>query len=216
MRYNRVAGQWQRQLPAAVPFFITVNLSPAAFRDTELSDFVGSLLREAELAPTVLKFELTEASLIGNAGAARETLEQLRAMGIQLMLDDFGTGYSSLNYLQLFPFDYVKIDRPFAHGLGSDPANTGMMAALVQMAGSLHLKAIAEIVETSAAAAALEKMGCDYGQGYYFSEPIEAGSALQRLRSRRPFPPPPARPKATQELPALVEDNSPTLILRSE
>jgi sensor c-di-GMP phosphodiesterase-like protein len=108
-------------------------------------------------------------------------------MGIQLMLDDFGTGYSSLSYLQLFPFDFVKIDRPFVNSSGSDQANTGMMAAMVQMAGSLNLTAIAEIIETEAAARALQEMGCEYGQGYYFSEPIEAELALQRLRTQHPF-----------------------------
>jgi hypothetical protein len=110
-------------------------------------------------------------------------------MGIGLMLDDFGTGYSSLSYLQLFPFDFVKIDRPFVNSSGSDQANTGMMAAMVQMAGSLNLTAIAEIIETEAAAKALQEMGCEYGQGYYFSEPIEAELALQRLRTQHPFTP---------------------------
>ena len=133
-----------------------------------------SLLRETQLPPSLLKFELTEAALIGNVGAARETLDRLHGMGIQLMLDDFGTGYSSLSYLQLFPFDFVKIDRPFVNRTGADQANTGMIGAMVQMARSLNLTAIAEIVETEAAAKALQEMGCDYGQGYYFSEPIEA------------------------------------------
>jgi predicted signal transduction protein with EAL and GGDEF domain len=105
------------------------------------------------------------------------------------MLDDFGTGYSSLSYLQLFPFDFVKIDRPFVNRTSSDRANTGMMAAMVQMARSLNLTAVAEIIETEAAAAALKEMGCDYGQGYYFSEPIDAEHALQRLRTQDPFQP---------------------------
>jgi EAL domain-containing protein (putative c-di-GMP-specific phosphodiesterase class I) len=215
LRAVRVAGEWQRRLPANVEFFITVNLSPTALRDSGLSEFVGSLLRQAQLAPSLLKFELTEASLIGNVGAARETLEQLHAMGIQLMLDDFGTGYSSLNNLQLFPFDYVKIDRPFANHPGSDQANAGMMAALVQMAGSLHLKAIAEIVETPAAARALENMGCDYGQGYYFSKPIDAELALQRLMSQEPFDRAPA-PDHTVELPAITGDIESTQVMSAD
>ncbi len=215
LRAVRVAAEWRRRLPPNVDFFISVNLSPASLRDPGLSEFVGSLLHQAQVAPSLLKFELTEASLIGNAGPVRETLEQLHVMGVQLMLDDFGTGYSSLNHLQLFPFDYVKIDRPFANHPGSDQANAGMMAALVQMAGSLHLKAIAEIVETPAAAAALENMGCDYGQGFYFSKPIDAESALQRLLSQEPFerarPPDP-----TMELPAIAADPESTLIMRAE
>jgi diguanylate cyclase (GGDEF)-like protein len=189
LRVIKLAGEWLRRLPANQRFFISINLSPTALRDPGLADYLAALLRETQLPPSVLKFELTEAALISNVGAARETLERLHAMGIQLMLDDFGTGYSSLSYLQLFPFDFVKIDRPFVNSSGSDSANTGMMAAMVQMAGSLNLTAIAEIIETEAAARALQEMGCEYGQGYYFSEPIEAELALQRLRTQHPFQP---------------------------
>jgi diguanylate cyclase (GGDEF)-like protein len=189
LRVIKLAGEWLRRLPANQKFFISINLSPTALRDPGLADYLAALLRETQLPPSLLKFELTEAALISNVGAARETLDRLHAMGIQLMLDDFGTGYSSLSYLQLFPFDFVKIDRPFVNSSGSDQANTGMMAALVQMAGSLRLTAIAEIIETEAAARALQEMGCDYGQGYYFSEPIEAELALQRLRTQHPFQP---------------------------
>lgn len=189
LRVIKLAGEWLRRLPANQRFFISINLSPTALRDPGLGDYVAALLRETQLPPSLIKFELTEAALISNVGAARETLERLHAMGIQLMLDDFGTGYSSLSYLQLFPFDFVKIDRPFVNTSGSDQANTGMMSALVQMAGSLNLTAIAEIIETEAAARALQEMGCEYGQGYYFSEPIEAELALQRLRTQHPFQP---------------------------
>jgi diguanylate cyclase (GGDEF)-like protein len=185
----RLAAEWLRRVSANNGFFISINLSPTAVRDVALSKFVAAQLQETPLPPSVLKFELTEAALISNVGAARETLEKLHAMGIQLMLDDFGTGYSSLSYLQLFPFDFVKIDRPFVNRTSADRANTGMMAALVQMAGSLNLTAIAEIIETEAAATALREMGCHYGQGYYFSEPIEAEAALHRLRSQEPFHP---------------------------
>jgi diguanylate cyclase (GGDEF)-like protein len=189
LRVVKLAGEWLRRLPANQKFFISINLSPTALRDPGLAEYIGALLRETQLPPSLLKFELTEAALISNVGAARETLDRLHAMGIQLMLDDFGTGYSSLSYLQLFPFDFVKIDRPFVNSSGSDQANTGMMAAMVQMAGSLNLTAIAEIIETEAAAKALQEMGCEYGQGYYFSEPIEAELALQRLRTQHPFQP---------------------------
>ena len=121
LRVVRLAGEWLRRLPANQKFFISINLSPTALRDPGLGEYVASLLRETQLPPSLLKFELTEAALISNVGAARETLDRLHAMGIQLMLDDFGTGYSSLSYLQLFPFDFVKIDRPFVNrtGLGS-------------------------------------------------------------------------------------------------
>jgi predicted signal transduction protein with EAL and GGDEF domain len=129
-------------------------------------------------------------------------------MGIQLMLDDFGTGFSSLSNLQLFPFDFVKIDRPFVNRTGADQANMNMMAAMVQIAGSLKLTAIAEIIETETAAKALREMGCNYGQGYYFSEPIEDELALQWLRTQEPFQPAPAQSAAKKGRP-LEQDGSP-------
>ncbi len=212
LRAVKVAGDWLRRLPANQKFFISVNLSPTALRDPGLSEYVASLLRETQLPPSFLKFELTEAALINNVGAARDTLDRLHGLGLQLMLDDFGTGYSSLSYLQLFPFDFVKIDRPFVNRMASDQANTSMMAAMVQMAGSLNLTAIAEIIETEAAAKALQQMGCDYGQGNYFSEPLEAEPALQRLRSQQAFEPPPDI-SATVKVPPLEEDDSPTIMV---
>ena len=133
--------------------------------------------------PSTLKFELTEGGLISNPGAVREVLDGLHDLGVEMMLDDFGTGYSSLSYLQLFPFDYVKIDRPFVDRAGSERANSAIAAAIVQMAASLGLKSVAEIVETQAAAQDLQRMGCDYAQGYFYCEPVEAEEALQMLRS---------------------------------
>lgn len=213
LRAVRVAEDWRRRLPANQEFFISVNLSSTALRDPDLSQYVASLLRETQLPPSLLKFELTEAALISDVGAARQTLDQLHGLGVQLMLDDFGTGYSSLSNLQLFPFDFVKIDRPFVNLMASDQANTGMTAAMLQIAASLNLTAIAEIVETEEAAQALQTMGCDYGQGYYFSEPIEAEPALQLLRSAQPFQPPPES-SATQKIRTLAEDSSPTIRTR--
>ena len=226
LRVVKLAGEWLRRLPASQKFFVSVNMSPTALRDPGMVEYIGSLLRETQLPPSVLKFEITEAALISNVGAARETLERLNAMGIGLMLDDFGTGYSSLSYLQLFPFDFVKIDRPFVNTGPQDTANTGMMNAMVQMAGSLNLKAIAEIIETEAAARALQEMGCDFGQGFYFSEPIEAELALQRLRTQHPFQPPAAQtgtyapvaaPATTSDETVAVKpldvDDSPTIMI---
>ena len=212
LRTCKVIAQWRRRLPPEERFFISVNLAPSALRDPGLTEYIATLLRETQTPPWALKFELTEAALISNVGAARETLERLHDMGIQLMLDDFGTGYSSLSHLQLFPFDFVKIERPFVNRTSGDQANTGMMSALVQMAGSLRLTPVAELIETEAAAHALKEMGCDFGQGYYFSEPLEAELALQRLQSHRPFEPRPETSE-TMEMPPLEIDDSPTLML---
>ena len=208
LRAVRIADDWRRRLPADQEFFISINLSPAALRDRSLSEYVASLLQKTQLPPSLLKFELTEAALIDNVGAARETLDQLHALGLQLMLDDFGSGYSSMSHLQLFPFDFVKVDRPFGDSTAADLASTGMMAAIVQMAGSLKLTAIAENIETEAADRALQEMGCDYGQGFYFNEPLEVEAALERLRSQEPFQPP---AETSAEICPPDEGGSPTM-----
>jgi diguanylate cyclase (GGDEF)-like protein len=234
LRVLKIAANWIHRMPVDQPFYISINLSPTALRDPELAAYVGTLLRETGISPAFIKFEVTEAALINNVAAVRETLEQLHALGVGLMLDDFGTGFTSLSNLQLFPFDFVKIERPFVNLDDADQANTGMMAAMVQMAASLKLTAIAEIIESEAAATALQQMGCEYGQGYYFSGPIEAEEALRRLRSQEPFQPQGASdaPEASDHssgasptqrvvpsadssrisIPAPVEDSSPTVI----
>ncbi len=181
-RVCRLAGEWRRRLPPGVNFYISVNLSAAVLRDPGLRDYVARVLEETRTPTGHLKFELTEGGLISNVSTAREALDAFHGMGIELMLDDFGTGYSSLSHLQLFPFDYVKIDRPFVNRTGSEGANNAITSAILQMASSLGLRAVAEVVETQAAAQALLQMGCNFGQGYYFSAPVEAEQALEQLR----------------------------------
>jgi diguanylate cyclase (GGDEF)-like protein len=182
-RVCKLVSEWRRRVPQDTPFFMSVNLSAASLRDPGLSACVARALKDTQTPAQYLKFELTEGGLISNVGGARETLEQLHNMGIQLMLDDFGTGYSSLNYLQLFPFDYVKIDRPLLDRTGSEQSSGSLTSAMVQMASSLGLTPIAEVVETQAAAQALQQMGCNFGQGYFFCAPVEAEEALECLRN---------------------------------
>jgi diguanylate cyclase (GGDEF)-like protein len=208
-----VAAEWRRVLAPDQKFYLSINLSPAALRDPDLDEYLAALLRERNLPATLLKFELTELALVGNVAGARESLERLHDMGIQLILDDFGTGYSSLSNLQLFPFDSVKIDCPFVDRRGVFQANMSMVAAMIQLAGSLDLTPIAEIVEGEAAAAALKAMGCRYGQGYYFSEPIEAEAALRRLGSQNSFEPA-AATSDTLVVSPIEADGAHTLMMR--
>jgi diguanylate cyclase (GGDEF)-like protein len=208
-----ILAGWRQDLPADQKFYISINLSPSGLRDPGLVGHVASLLREKKLQPALLKFEMTELALVGNVAAARESLQRLHEMGIQLMLDDFGTGYSSLSNLQLFPFSLVKIDCPFVDRRGVFQANMSMVAAMIQLAGSLDLTSIAEIVESEAAAAALKAMGCRFGQGYYFSEPIEADAALKRLRAQDSFKPA-EKPAELAVMSPPNQDGSQTLILR--
>ncbi len=178
-----LAAEWRHRLPRDRDFYLTVNVSAAALRDPEFTSYVARVLKETGVPPEYLKLELTEGGLISNPGAARDILDGLHDLGIEMMLDDFGTGYSSLSYLQLFPFSYVKIDRPFVDRAGSAHANSAIAAALVQMTTSLGLKSVAEIVETDDAAHDLQRMGCDYAQGYFYCGPLEAEEAFQVLKN---------------------------------
>jgi diguanylate cyclase (GGDEF)-like protein len=208
LRVCTLAAEWRQRLPREEDFYLSLNLSAAALRDPELSDYVARVLQETATPPRMLKFELTEGGLISNPGATREVLDHLHNLGVEMMLDDFGTGYSSLSYLQLFPFDYVKIDRPFVDRAGSERANSAVAAAIVQMASSLGLKSVAEIVETEAAARDLQQMGCDYAQGYFYCEPVEPEQALQVMRSwDGSIPTRKSAAAASQS-----QDDSPTLI----
>jgi diguanylate cyclase (GGDEF)-like protein len=178
-----LASEWRQRLPRDKEFYLSVNLSAAALRDPELTAYVAHMLKTTGAPPATLKFELTEGGLISNPGAARDVLDGLQALGVEMMLDDFGTGYSSLSYLQLFPFDYVKIDRPLVEKAGSERTNSAIAAAIVQMTSSLGLKSVAEVVETDGAARDLQRMGCDYAQGFFYCEPVEAEEAFYVLRS---------------------------------
>jgi diguanylate cyclase (GGDEF)-like protein len=201
-----LASQWLRRLPAGTDFYLSVNLSAAALRDPQLSEYVSDQLTEAAIPSRTLKFELNEGGLISNVVAARETLERLRHTGVELMLDDFGTGYSSLNHLQLFPFNYVKIDRPWVGAAPLQHGGTSLASAMVQLASSLGLTPIAEVVESEATADALEEMGCRFGQGNFFCAPVEAEDALRCIGLGGGEVLPPGQHEAE-------EDDSPTLIL---
>ncbi|WP_116809010.1 putative bifunctional diguanylate cyclase/phosphodiesterase [Steroidobacter cummioxidans] len=201
-----LAAEWRHRLPRDRDFYLTVNVSAAALRDPEFTSYVEQVLKDTGVSPDCLKLELTEGGLMSNPGAARETLDGLHDLGIEMMLDDFGTGYSSLSYLQLFPFSYVKIDRPFVDRAGSAHANSAIAAAIVQMTSSLGLRSVAEIVETDDAARDLQRMGCDYAQGYFYCGPLEAEEAFQVLKNADS-----SLPTAQAAVAGDADDDSPTL-----
>ena len=230
-RVCRLIADWRASLRRDADFYISVNLSAAALRDPGLCEHVAQVLQATGVPAGYLKLELAERGLVENLNAARPLLARFRDMGLELMLDDFGSGYSSLSYLQLLPFDYVKIDRPFANRTGSERANNAITAAVLQMTSSLGLRAIAEVVETEAAVRSLEELGCNFAQGYYFARPLEAAEALELVRGS-PVPTtmvataavpsePPAADRAADETmiledtPTLVLPDTPTLVLEA-
>ena len=135
--------------------------------------------------PSSLGLEITESVLMNDVSSPRSTLEALRARGVRVLLDDFGTGYSSLSRLKGVPVDAIKVDRSFVDGLGAEDEDTAIVIAIVDIANSLGLGAIAEGVETRAQLDALRELGCDGAQGYLFAAPMSADGLRGPPRRRR-------------------------------
>jgi len=159
---------------------LAVNVSSRQFRDAGFVGMVSRTLARNGLAPIDLEMEITERVLIEDQPETLEKLWSLSRMGIKLSIDDFGTGYSSLSYLKKFPISLLKIDRSFVADVTEDPEDAALIVAIVAMARSLGLDAVAEGVESPDQLAFLRDQACPYAQGYYFSRPLTP-EALENL-----------------------------------
>ena len=177
---------WQDAgLPALT---VAVNLSPRQFRQQNIAVLIEDALTGAGLNPRFLELEITESMVMRDADRVAALLGDLKRLGVSLSMDDFGTGYSSLSYLKRFPFDKLKIDKSFVRDITCDPDNAAIAKAIIAMAHSIHLKVIAEGVETQGQLEYLRSHGCDEMQGYYFSRPVPALDFESLLRERRQLP----------------------------
>jgi diguanylate cyclase (GGDEF)-like protein/PAS domain S-box-containing protein len=174
MEACRQAAEWCQQYPDRTPLKLSVNVSPKQLARPELIDEVASVLARTGLVASSLCIEITE-SVLMNGDLYLEALLALKLLGVSIGIDDFGTGYSSLAYLRRYPVDVIKVDKGFVDGLADpDPRPTAIMAAVVDLAHALGVIALAEGVETRSQQVALEELGCDECQGYYFSRPVRA------------------------------------------
>lgn len=173
----RAALEEARHWPDHIP--VAVNLSPLQLRDPGTADFILTLLRSSGLGPSRLEIEITESALLAETDAARQCIVKLRAAGIRFGLDDFGTGYANLHQLRQLPFDKVKIDRSFIRQLG-DKDNAVLMQLIIDLAHALRLKVVAEGIETEAEATWARVHGCDQGQGFGLSRPMD-GAGIRSL-----------------------------------
>lgn len=182
---SRRANQWSEQL--AGEFQITVNMSPIQFK-VENSVFTKEWLDyliELELSGRNIVVEITEGLLLNVEPEVIDKLLWLRDTGIQVAIDDFGTGYSSLSYLRKFDIDYLKIDKSFVRNLEKDNNDIALSEAIIVMAHKLGLKVIAEGVETKAQQKMLIDAGCDYAQGFLYSEAVPS-SDFETLLLKQP------------------------------
>lgn len=179
----RQARAWQDAgLP---PFLIAVNISAVQFRQPQLPEVVAEVLASSGLAPEWLELEITEGMVMEDIISATTMLERLKSMGVRLAIDDFGTGYSSLGYLKSFPIDKLKIDRSFVTDLVWNSQDQAIARAIIGLAHSLDLVAIAEGVETVAQLDVLKQQGCDEFQGYLSSRPLPAADIEAWMRGRK-------------------------------
>jgi diguanylate cyclase (GGDEF)-like protein/PAS domain S-box-containing protein len=190
----RQLAAWDQTHPACRRLSMSINLSARQFTDPTLAGEVGRILKETGLKPQRLHLEVTESMLADDPLVAQEILKELSTMGVVLEVDDFGTGYSCLGQLNRLPFDTLKIDRSFVRALDMERDGHKMIDSIASLAGSLGISVVAEGVETAAHWSYLMRLGCQLGQGYYFSKAVNGEEALRMLefREETPWPMPDA------------------------
>ena len=180
------AQRWQQELPRPdAPLFVSVNVSSRQLFRPDLVNEVRHILGRAVIPKGSLCLEITEALVMENPEKATQVLSQLSAAGASLALDDFGTGYSSLSYLNQFTFDTIKVDRSFIQASGQNGANgTGsvILRSIVALSHELGKKVVAEGVETEEDVGFLRSINCEYGQGFFYGEPMSEREVMQLLR----------------------------------
>ena len=176
---------WQSELGPRAPRTVAVNLSRAQLTEPGFAGTVAEILRSTRMPPGSLQLEVTE-SLAAQHDHVREQLRQLKSLGLTLALDDFGTGYSSLSSLHLLPVDTVKIDRSFVSQSDSSAHHRVLIEATVRVANSLGMNTVAEGIETQEQAAVVQELGCDKGQGYWYSAPLLPDDVANWLRLATP------------------------------
>lgn len=174
----RTASLWPSHLVVAV------NVSPEQFLDGSLMTDVHNALELSSFPAYRLELEITESTMLGDVEVVSSQVQSLRELGCPIVLDDFGTGYSSLNYLWKFPFSKIKIDRSFVQAMEEKPRVRSMLVSIMDLSRNLGLRVTAEGIETPSQAAAIQKMGCDYVQGYLCGKPVPASDLAAIIMKR--------------------------------
>jgi EAL domain-containing protein (putative c-di-GMP-specific phosphodiesterase class I) len=175
----RTAAGWRERFKGGGPI-LGVNLAAQLLMRPEMASEILKVLSDTGLAPCDLAVEITESAVMASPEIAAGMLSQLRAKGVQVFVDDFGTGYSSLAYLTNLPVDRLKIDRSFVAAI-EDPSRQRVVRTIATLAHDLGKPLIAEGVERPDQLDRLRGMGCEFGQGWLFSRPMDAGQAAALL-----------------------------------
>lgn len=169
------------------PISISVNISAFQFQCGDFLETVKRILEETSMDPSLLELELTESVVMNNGEMTIVKLKQLKELGIKISIDDFGTGFSSLNYLKHFPIDSLKIDRSFIKDIPMAPKDTAITKTIIALGRRLHLRVVAEGVETKEQLAFLSSRRCNEVQGYLISRPLPADEAIKLLQENKRF-----------------------------
>jgi EAL domain-containing protein (putative c-di-GMP-specific phosphodiesterase class I) len=176
--------EWELNNYSEKPMSVTVNISARQFADARLVKDIQSALQESGVNPSRLQLEITESVASADPKLTVTVLSHLKHMGIGVILDDFGTGITSLRGLRQLPVDALKIDRSLVREMQADRSACDIVELIAALARKMNLRAIGEGIETPRQAERLLELGCEYGQGYYFSQPIEAKVAEQFMRQQ--------------------------------
>lgn len=185
----RQLSEWQRRFPSDPPLKLSVNISSRQFLQTDLPEQIAGILRQTGVAPACLALEITESIIMERASIAEATLTRLKSMGIHIHIDDFGTGYSSLSYIHRLPVNALKIDRSFISKATESEENVEIVKTIVALARALSLDVIVEGLELAEQVTWVRELECQFGQGFYFSKPMEPLSIELLMQERCPTSP---------------------------
>jgi diguanylate cyclase (GGDEF)-like protein/PAS domain S-box-containing protein len=175
---------WNQQFPCAPPLIISANITAKQFIQPDLATQIGEILEQTGTDPARIHLEITENIAMADPERSAVVLSELKGLGVRLSIDDFGTGYSSLCRLQKFPVDVMKIDRAFVSEIDRDSDTHEIVRIIVMLAKNLGMEVVAEGIERTEQIALLKQMGCEWGQGYLFSKPVDVESIDQLLRAQ--------------------------------
>ena len=177
-------ADWDRRAGGHCGIKVAVNISAIQLQRDNVPLLVEQALAESGLSGDRLTLELTESALVGDTDRVAQTMQALKRLGAHLAMDDFGTGYSNLALLQKLPIDVLKMDRSFVTGMLADRDKVAIVRAIMGLAQALGMKTTAEGIETPELAQTLAALGCSYGQGFYYAQPLEEAAAYALLEAR--------------------------------
>jgi diguanylate cyclase (GGDEF)-like protein len=181
----RYAAKLHERFPTEPRIHMAVNLSAKQLARAEIIDDIRAILSETGVDASTLILEITESVMMADMELSIARLTELKRLGVLIAIDDFGTGYSSLNYVRRFPVDILKVDKSFIDGVSEDGESSALTAAVIELAGILNLKPVAEGIERVDQLERLLELHCALGQGFYFAKPLETGNLEEMLDERR-------------------------------